>query len=131
MMAMFASPQHAVGSPSCTLYPVQIQRLCPVLTVSCCLHSAPVRNNRGNHDNLLSCGEAGASASKALAAEVYSHFFNSTPYSSRDVGGWKVVALSSMYGGWMAAQHASMRHGGLEVGYWCRLERIFLDKARL
>lgn len=90
-------------------------------------------NNRGNHDNLLNCGEAGESASKALAAQVYSHFFNSTPYSSRDVGGWKIVALNSMYGGWMdgwvAAQHASMRDGGLassmEVGCWCRLENKF------
>lgn len=53
---------------------------------------------RGNHDNLLMCGDVAASASKELTAKVYKHFFDAKPYSSRDVGEWKMIALNSMYG---------------------------------
>ncbi|KAL4422745.1 hypothetical protein ABPG75_008942 [Micractinium tetrahymenae] len=52
----------------------------------------------GNHDNMITCGDPSLTPSKALTAQVYKRFFNAKPYDSRDLGGWKVVALNAMYG---------------------------------
>lgn len=53
---------------------------------------------RGNHDNLVVCGNATASSTQAINAQIYDYYFVAKPYDSRDIGGWKIVALNAMYG---------------------------------
>lgn len=52
----------------------------------------------GNHDNMVSCGDSSQSPSKALTAQLYERFFRAKPYDSRDLGGWKIIALNAMQG---------------------------------
>ena len=47
-----------------------------VLGCSCRHSSATASRPQGNHDNLVACGDAEASPSKALVAQVYRRFFD-------------------------------------------------------
>lgn len=54
---------------------------------------------RGNHDGLVTCGDAEASISKQLTERLARYYFGAELYSSRNLGPhWKVVALHSMQG---------------------------------
>ncbi|KAI3430463.1 hypothetical protein D9Q98_005058 [Chlorella vulgaris] len=53
----------------------------------------------GNHDGLVTCGDAEASISKQLTERLARYYFGAELYSSHNLGPhWKVVALHSMQG---------------------------------